>query len=95
LPKIAYKYSIALSTNTCLTIVAVPSTEALQRAAALSLQVEVPLASGTTDIFYDRLIDTKYITIVFFKKNVTKFRYYYNYYILILQSKVELYISNN
>jgi hypothetical protein len=47
-------------------------------------------------IFYDRLIDTSYNnTIAIFYKFWTKFRYYYNYYVLILHCKVELYMKNN
>jgi hypothetical protein len=44
--------------------------------------------------FCDRLMDTKYITISFLYF-WTKLRYCYNYYIVILQLKVELYIENN
>jgi hypothetical protein len=41
--------------------------EAFQRAATLSLQVEVPMTLVAASIFCDRLIDTKYITTTIFK----------------------------
>jgi hypothetical protein len=56
----AYKYSVALMHKYII--------EAFQRAAALSLQVEVPMTLVAASIFCDRLIDTKYITTAIFKR---------------------------
>jgi hypothetical protein len=46
-------------------------------------------------IFYDSLMDTKIFNNSNFYNFWTLFRYYYNYYVLILQCKIVLYIANN